>query len=78
MTNMTLVIPQELMSVMKKHKEIKWSQVARQTLMEKAEELKLTDQIVFRSNVALEPGIDRSCNQQTELQCFISECSEQR
>ena len=51
MTNMTLAIPQDLVAVMKKHREIKWSEVARQALLEKAEELKLMDQIVAKSKL---------------------------
>ena len=51
MTNMTLAIPQDLVAVMKKHREIKWSEVARQALLEKAEELKLMDQIVSKSKL---------------------------
>ena len=51
MTNMTLAIPQELMTVMKKHREIRWSEVARQALQEKAEELKLLDQLVSKSKL---------------------------
>jgi len=58
MTNMTLAIPQELMSVMKKHKEIKWSEVARQALLEKAEELKLMDRIVSKSKLTDKEAIE--------------------
>ena len=49
MTNMTLAVPEDLMEVMRKHKEIKWSEVARQALAEKAKELQLMDQILSKS-----------------------------
>ena len=43
LTNMTLAVPDQLMVVMKKHKEIKWSEVAREALAKKASELELMD-----------------------------------
>jgi hypothetical protein len=49
MTNMTLAVPNDLMEVMKRHKEIKWSEVARQALNEKANELRLMDEILSKS-----------------------------
>ena len=58
MTNMTFAVPEELMSIMKKHKEIKWSEVARQALREKAEELKLMDQIVSKSKLTDKEAIE--------------------
>ena len=51
MTNMTFAVPEELMAIMKRHKEIKWSEVARQALVEKADELKLMDQLVSKSRL---------------------------
>ena len=51
MTNMTFAVPEELMSVMKRHKEIKWSEVAREAIAGKAEELKLMDQLVSKSKL---------------------------
>lgn len=51
MTNMTFAVPEELMAVMKRHKEIRWSEVARQAIMEKADELKLMDKLVAKSKL---------------------------
>ena len=51
MTNMTLALPDGLVAIMKRHKEIKWSEVAREALVEKAEELKLMDQILSKSKL---------------------------
>ncbi len=58
MTNMTLAVPDELMAVMKKHKEIKWSEVAREALAEKADELKLMDQLLSKSKLTEKDAIE--------------------
>lgn len=58
MTNMTLAVPEELMAIMKKHKEIKWSEVARQALTEKAEELALMDKILSKSKLTEKDAIE--------------------
>ncbi len=58
MTNMTLAIPEELMAVMKRHKEIKWSEVARGAIAEKAEELKFMDQILAKSKLTERDAIE--------------------
>ena len=58
MTNMTLAIPDDLMEVIRKHKEIKWSEVARQALTDKANELKLMDQILYRSTLTERDAIE--------------------
>jgi len=60
MTNMTFAVPEELMAVMKRHKEIKWSEVARQALVEKADELKLMDQLVSKSKLTEKDAIEIS------------------
>ncbi|MFH1588205.1 MAG: hypothetical protein ABIA76_02615 [Candidatus Diapherotrites archaeon] len=41
MVNMTMAIPKELHSIMKKHPEIKWSEVARQAIKRKALEIEI-------------------------------------
>lgn len=58
MTNMTLAIPDDLMEVIRKHKEIKWSEVARRALTDKANELKLLDQILYRSTLTERDAIE--------------------
>jgi hypothetical protein len=58
MTNMTLAVPDDIMSIMKKHKEIKWSEVARQALTEKAEELALMDAILSKSKLTEKDAIE--------------------
>lgn len=39
MVNITMAIPEELHKLMKKHKEIKWTEVARQAIIRKATEM---------------------------------------
>jgi hypothetical protein len=36
MTNMTLAVPENLTQIIKKHREVKWSEVARQALWNEA------------------------------------------
>ena len=66
MTNMTLAVPEDLHQIMEKHKEIKWSEVARQAMWEKARKLELMDKILSKSRLtekdALEIG--RKVNRQ--------------
>ncbi len=39
MVNMTMAIPEQIYRTMKKHSEIKWTEVARQAIEKKAREL---------------------------------------
>ena len=49
MTNMTLAIPEDLHKIMKKHSEIKWSEVARQAIWTQARKLELMDNLPSKS-----------------------------
>lgn len=51
MTNMTLAIPEELHEIMKKHKLIRWSEVARQAMWDKAKKLELMDKLLEKSKL---------------------------
>jgi len=51
MVNMTLAIPEELSKMIKKHSEIKWSEVARKAMWEQAMKLELLDKIVSKSKL---------------------------
>jgi len=51
MTNMTLAIPEDLHKLIKKHKEIKWSEVARQALWRQARKLELMDKLLAKSEL---------------------------
>jgi hypothetical protein len=58
MTNMTLAIPEELMRVMKKHKTIKWSEVARDAIRERAEKLELMDKLLAKSKLTEKDALE--------------------
>jgi predicted translin family RNA/ssDNA-binding protein len=51
MVNVTLAVPEELHRIMKSHPEIKWSEVARQSIREYAEKLQLLDAITEKSKL---------------------------
>jgi hypothetical protein len=54
MPNMTLSIPEETHKLLKKHSEIRWSEVARRALIEKAESLEIMDKIASKSKLTPE------------------------
>lgn len=60
MTNVTLAVSEDLHMIMQKHKDIKWSEVARQAMWEKARKLELMDKLLAKSTLtehdALEIG----------------------
>lgn len=49
MTNITLSVPEELHTLIKKHSEIKWSEVARRAMWEQAKKLELMEKLVKKS-----------------------------
>ncbi len=51
MTNMTLAIPEDLHKIMKKHSEIKWSEIARQAIWNHARKLELMDKLLSNSEL---------------------------
>jgi len=57
MTNMTLAIPEGLHEIMRKHKHIKWSEIARQAIQEQARKLELMDKILFKSKLTEEDAL---------------------
>ncbi len=58
MTNMTLALSEQLIRLMKKHKEIKWSEVARQAMLEKATELEWMDKVLSKSKLTENDAIE--------------------
>ncbi len=54
MTNITLAIPEDLHSRMKKHSEIRWSEVIRKTISEKIETLEMMDKLAGKSKLTKE------------------------
>ena len=51
MANLTLSIPDDLYEEMKKHPEIRWSEVARQAVGRKLEDLPRLDELLARSRL---------------------------
>jgi predicted CopG family antitoxin len=51
MTNLTLSVPDDLYEEMKKHPEIRWSEVARQALAKKLEDLRRLDALLSDSKL---------------------------
>lgn len=51
MVNMTLAIPDNLNSLIKKHNEVKWSEIARRAMLEHAKRLELMDKLVSKSKL---------------------------
>ena len=54
MTNMTLAVLVDLHKIMQKHKIIKWSEVAREALWDKARKLDLMDKLLAKSTLTEE------------------------
>jgi len=54
MTNMTLSLPEELHSIIDKHREIKWSEIARQAMWIQAKKLEIMDKILSKSKLTEE------------------------
>ena len=51
MPNITLAVPEELHEKMKKHSEIRWSEVARKAISQKMEDLETMDRITAKSRL---------------------------
>ncbi len=58
MTNMTMAVPEELHDLMKKHVEIRWSEIARQALWEKARKIELMDRILSKSRFTEQDALE--------------------
>ncbi|MBI4144283.1 hypothetical protein HY486_03480 [Candidatus Woesearchaeota archaeon] len=53
MVNMTLSIPAGIHSIVKKHSEIRWSEIARRAISEEAKKLDLLDSLASKSKLTL-------------------------
>lgn len=61
MTNMTLAIPEDLHVIIRRHTEIKWSEVARRALWEQARKLELMEELLSDSKLT-EENVDEISN----------------
>jgi hypothetical protein len=50
--NVTFAVPEELHEVMRRHPEIKWSEIARKAMWEYAQKLELMERIVSGSRLS--------------------------
>ena len=53
MPNITLSIPEEIYKIMKKYKEISWSEIARQAIEKFSKKLELLDKIDYEEKIEL-------------------------
>ena len=60
MGNITLSIPEELQKKMKKHSDIRWSEVIRKTIQRRIEDLELLDSLTTRSELTQEGALEIS------------------
>jgi predicted CopG family antitoxin len=67
MANITLSVPDDLHQKMKKHSEIKWSEVARKAIEKKVHDLELLDELTSKSKLTekdvleISNRINKSC-----------------
>ena len=54
MVNITLSVPMELFKEMKRHKELKWSEIARQAIKRRLEEIRAADRLLSNSKLTEE------------------------
>ena len=55
---MTLAVPEDLKRIMEKHREVKWSEVARQAMWEHATKLDLMDKLVSKSKLTEKEALE--------------------
>jgi hypothetical protein len=58
MPTMTLSVPNDLYDIIKSHKEIKWSEIARRAMWEYAMKLNLLDKILEKSEFTEKDAMD--------------------
>ena len=67
MTNMTLAIPEDLHNIMRRHKEIKWSEVAREALRGQAQKIEIMDKILSKSKISEKDALEISRKVNAEI-----------
>ena len=60
MTNITLMLPDDLHKKMKKHSEIRWSEVVRQAIQKKIDDLELLNKITSKSKLTSRDALEIS------------------
>lgn len=54
MANITLSVPEEMLEKMKRHTELKWSDIARQAFEKKLKEIELMEKLLSKSELTEE------------------------
>ncbi|MCX6778525.1 MAG: hypothetical protein NT157_06645 [Candidatus Micrarchaeota archaeon] len=67
MANITLHIPDDVHDLMKRHGEVRWSEVARRAIIEHTEKLRLLDAIVSKSALTKEGALEVDAKVKKEL-----------
>ena len=60
MGNITLMLSDQLQEQMKKHKEIRWSEVVRRAIQKKIEDLELLDTLTAKSKLTQKDALEIS------------------
>jgi hypothetical protein len=55
---MTISIPDKLHHLIKKHRDVRWSEIARQALWKRARDLEVLDRITSKSTLTLEDAAE--------------------
>ena len=55
---MTLAVPEDLKKIMEKHKEVKWSEVARSAIWEHAKKLEIIEKLVSKSKLTEKDALE--------------------
>ncbi|NYZ75816.1 hypothetical protein H0N98_01025 [Candidatus Micrarchaeota archaeon] len=58
MVNMTISIPDKLHHLIKKHRDVRWSEIARQALWKRARDLEVLDRITSKSTLTIEDAAE--------------------
>ncbi len=53
MSNITLSVPEELHEIMRKHNEIRWSEIARRAIAKQVKKLAIMDSIASKSKLTM-------------------------
>ena len=58
MPNITLSIPEKLHELMKKHSQIRWSEIARRAIELEAKKMEIVEEIASKSKLTMEDVMD--------------------
>ena len=67
MVNVTLAVPEELHEIMRRHPEIKWSEIARKAMWEYARKLELMERVASESRLSEKDVLELDKKVKTEV-----------